>query len=69
MPVIICIIFRPAALCVCYLSYCHYLCEQHRAPYGWIYCLTALNKQHNIRKIALFQKGPNDSHALRIQSN
>lgn len=39
------------------------------SPYGWIYCLTALNKQHNIRKIALFQKGPNDSHALRIKSN
>lgn len=69
MPVIICIIFQPAALCVCYLSYCHYLFEQQQDPYGLIYCLMELNKQHNIHQIGLFQKDPNDSHELGIQPN
>ncbi|EOA97870.1 hypothetical protein Anapl_11683 [Anas platyrhynchos] len=41
-PVIICITFQPAALCVCYLSYCHYLPERHRDVYGRIYCMTEL---------------------------
>ena len=69
MPMIICITFQPAGLCVCHLSYCHCLCEQHRDPYAWIYCLTELNKQHNIHKIVVFQKDSNDSHALCTQSN
>lgn len=42
---------------------------KHRDPYGWIYCLTELNTEHNIHKIPLFQKDPNDSDALHIQSN
>lgn len=43
--------------------------EQHRDPYGWIYCSTELNKQHNIHKIIFFfcQKYPNDSHTLHMQ--
>lgn len=69
MPVIIYITYQPAALCVCYLSYCHYLFEQHQDPYGLIYCLMELNKQHNIHQITSFQKDLNDPHELSIQPN